>query len=210
MWSLLLCGECFSWVVPVKGHCPECLAALSPDIPDPSIETLRNVIGELQHQIGYCRAVRRGGDVPGTLYLTSGGLFFIPHRIETTKERDEEPPSKSIFVILGETMFPLLRVFTFFHGLSRKNRLVNVTTFYPMLLLPEDGLMLPELLMSNPGAFFLPRERVQAFYYSRGKWTIDRTRGKNLVLLEDPEDRQFNDRILALRNSIEWRSPLSH
>ena len=89
-------------------------------------------------------------------------------------------------------------------------RLVDVTIFYPILLLPEDGPMLPQLLMSNPGAFFIPRNRVRALLYSRGKWTIDRSRGKDLVLLEDPEDRQFSERILELRNTVEWRSPLSH
>ncbi|MCA9449570.1 MAG: hypothetical protein KC931_20790 [Candidatus Omnitrophica bacterium] len=208
MWSLLLCGECFSWVVPAGGHCPECLAPLRPETPDPPTEILRSTIGDLKRKLGYCRAVRRGGDVPGTLYLTTQGLFFIPHRMEVTKEELEHPPRKSIFIILSEMFIPLFNIYSWF--MSSRKRLVDVTIFYPILLLPEDGPMLPQLLMSNPGAFFIPRDRVRAMLYTRGKWTIDRSRGKDLVLLEDPEDRQFSERILELRNTVEWRSPLSH
>lgn len=207
MWSLLLCGECYSWVMPAGGHCPECLAALQPETPDPPMDHLGSIMGSLQSKLGYCRAVRRGGDVPGTLYLTNTGFFFIPHRVEQSLEEHDGPPEKSWFLLLGELLFPLFRVFSWVNLLHGSKRQVSVTTFYPMLLLPEDGPYLPQLLMANPGAFFLPRERVQALYHTRGKWTIDRTRGRDLVLLEDPEDREFNDRILELRQSVAWRSP---
>jgi len=210
MWSLLLCGECFSWVIPAKGHCPECLAVLRAEMPDPSLETLRETIGDLRVQLGYCRALRRGGDIPGSLYLTSGGLFFIPHRVEISSERLQPPSRKLLHSALEDTLVPLFRFLSWFRSSPRDRNSIEVRTFHPVLLLPEDTPLLPELLMANPGAFFLNRDRIQAFYHSRGRWTVDRTRGTDLVLLEDPEDPQFNDRILELRRSSDWLVPLTH
>ena len=76
--TLLLCPECCQWREPVEGCCSVCAASLDLAIPDPSLETIANEIGDLQRLLGEANVPR--GDFPrrGRLLATTHGLLFVP------------------------------------------------------------------------------------------------------------------------------------
>ncbi|MFO1019260.1 MAG: hypothetical protein U0903_00955 [Planctomycetales bacterium] len=206
--SLLLCAECYTWVLPVGGHCPDCLAALSASTADPTLEELGLVMGELLHPIGEGRVLRKAYDLPGTLYVTTEGFFFVPHVIQDGVETQERITHGSLFWNILALIFPPLRLFLFAFPRKVKQE-IPIQTFHPQQLLPEDSHLLPQLLMDHPGAFFLPRSKIQSIEERRGIWWIDRPRGRTLLIQPDSKDRQFQVRMNELRHTRDWRVAIS-
>lgn len=83
--SLMLCHHCFTWVEPLGDQCPQCDYPLDARSPDPSSEQLNASIGPIVGRMGEVRISRFDLPGQGTLYETTQGLFFVPHRLEQVK-----------------------------------------------------------------------------------------------------------------------------
>lgn len=199
--SFLLCHECYMWIEPREGRCPECLYSVEMGTPDPSPYDLESTIGRIVCRLGDVRVHRQLLPDRGTLYETTNGLFFIPYAIEHVYETVEVPSAETpdLWSLASLVWWPLMLLQPF---LSPKDIEVReVRKRCPYLLTAGDSHQLPAFLMQNPGAFFVARRTIRAVRRRLGRWSIERRQGTPLRLKPAGNSRVFHARMSELVGS---------
>ncbi|MGH7202308.1 MAG: hypothetical protein ACREJB_17015, partial [Planctomycetaceae bacterium] len=206
--SYLLCHECYSWVEPHSDRCPDCLIVLDASSPDPSPDVLETVMGEVICRLGEVRFRRRILPDTGTLYATTRGLCFVPHEMAyETCEVAAEPAGSSLFwLLVGMTWSPLSIIRPLVQ--PKRRELQCVPVFHPTELAVGESRRLPELLMANPGVFFVPRRSIRAIAGGRFGWRIERIGGATFRFKPQETRRQFHARLSHLAEFPMWRNVL--
>lgn len=207
--SLLLCHQCYSWVEPSDARCPQCCEVVDSDSPDPTIDMLGAEIGSAVGRIGEVRIRRRLLPEFGTLYATTNGLFFLPH--ETVREvrlvETPETGSSLLWTLASLAFTPLVFVLPFVR--SKRLRPTEVAVRQPVFVAPGERRRLPELLMENPGVFFVPKRSIYRIRRRRGTWRVERRQGPPLKFMPQEPRRQFQERIAKLAVDVGWRDLLA-
>lgn len=206
--SFVLCHDCYTWVEPEENRCPECLLVMDLSEVDPPPGQLRNVMGDLVERLGEVRIPRRLLPEWGTLYATTEGLFFVPHELDhSLRWQTTEINGATLMWSLGSLLWsPLLILFPFVRGTSEQK---PIGVLRPRYLMEETQHDLPDLLMNNPGAFFLSRRQVRAVTRKRSRWIIERNLGNNLQLSPVDPVQSFDENFDRLLQSTDWQ-PVTH
>ncbi|MFQ5730866.1 MAG: hypothetical protein ACE5KM_02810 [Planctomycetaceae bacterium] len=203
---LLLCHECLFWVTPQRGRCPECDHTLDSGVADPSTDALDRLIGPAVGPIGCVRLKREMLPDRGTLYETANGLYFVPHTMMRRVELVERTQTgRSLLWMLAAIAFaPLILVLPFL----RFKRLAaeEVAVFVPSRLTDEQRHRLGQLLMDNPGAFFVPRTAIRRFARRRRRWVIERRFGSALKIRPDADPLEFERQLQGLLDRDPWKA----
>jgi len=208
MSSYFLCSHCLNWVRPHGGHCPECSAGIDIDEPDPPLDQLRDVIGDVTARLGAVRIPRKSLPGNGMLYATTRGLFFVPHRVEHVTRYEERASSPPLFWrILALFSWPLHLTLLLFRG--REVREVIVAEQRPHVVREHESDLLPEMLMDNPGAFFLPLNSIRMIERRRDRWLIDRLYGGRITVLSESDHKQFDQEMCSHLESPHWKHVVS-
>jgi len=172
--------------------------------PDPSCEQLRPHFGDLVSRLGEVRIRRRILPEVGMLYATTKGIYFLPHRIEEIIQLTEERASPSLLWTVAalvwsplSLLLPLLR--------PKQLREVPTQVYRPQLLSAAESELLPELLMDNPGAFFLPARSVRLIVRRGDRWIVERVQGAKVVLRPENDGLRFHERMQEFLGSPEWQ-----
>lgn len=200
--SLILCHQCFTWVEPLADQCPQCDFPLDARAPDPSPEELNAVIGRVVGRLGEVRIARVDLPDRGSLYETTRGLFFVPHRLEQVKlVRDKTPPRRLRTLLAAWLRAPweLLRPD---RGRRSQARMEIAVDEHPPLG-PEDSGKLPALLMQNPGVFFLPRRSIHKVRWTLWGWMISRPNSLTLRVKPMIDRGRFHERMSAWAAEVE-------
>jgi hypothetical protein len=202
--SFLLCHECYTWVEPSHGRCSGCQQTIDPALPDPPLHALEAAIGPVVRRIGRVRVRRKLLPDCGTLYATTGGLYFLPHRLEQVPQLVEAPAgSSSLFwSVAAMIWFPLVFVLPFIRPRTMERRLVPV--LQPQWLPEGEGRRLPELLMQNPGVFFVPGRSIRCVQRRWGKWTVDRSDGPPIRFKPETDADRLDERFAELAQATPW------
>lgn len=203
--SFLLCHECYSWVEPENERCPECDHSLDSAAPDPPLEFLAADIGTILFRIGEASVRRKMLPDRGMVYATTNGLYFLPHRLEhVTHLIEEDSPGSSLLWSLASLVWtPLILVAPFLK--SRQVTPKQTPVLRPHYLTREESQQLPELLMQNPGVFFVPQKSIRLVIRKRSHWRIERLQGQTLKLTPIGNRQRFHDRMNELVASERWR-----
>ena len=212
MSSYVLCSECYTWSRSRSGYCEECSSFLNMVQPDPTPEQLRQTLGDVIGRLGMVRLRRSGLPSQGLLYATTRGLFFAPHRTEHVSRYEEYRAEPSWWMhLMGLFWSPLhLAIWLFSATCDKQVREIQVPVSRPQLLTADDSEVLPELLMNNPGAFFVPLNGVRGIEKRRGNWIVDRGDGKRLILEPICDLIDFGARFEDYLASPEWRGLSPH
>ena len=202
--SYLLCHECYTWVEPADGRCPECQLYLDAGRPDLSVDQLQRVLGEVRCQIGEIRIRRRTLPDLGMLYATSRGFYFLPHQMEHVTQSVEAGAAGTslLWALATLVWFPLIVVLPFVK--TNQMKVARVPIYKPRPLADSESPRLPDLLMQNPGVFFVPRKSIRTVERKRLHWKIDRNHGSSLRLKPAADRGQFHQRMAALLASDDW------
>jgi len=208
--ALLLCHECYFWVSPCGGRCPQCDHTLDSAVADPPTDALDRVIGPAIQPIGSVRFRRELLPDRGMLYETANGLYFVPHVMTRRVELVEKAETgRSLLWLLASIAFtPLILVLPFLR--FRKLTAEEVPCFEPCRLTSEQRSRLGELLMQNPGAFFIPRSSIRRFGRRWRRWVIERRHGPALKLQPDTDPHEFERQLHGLLDQDAWRSVAAH
>ena len=168
--TFLLCPECCQWREPVEGRCPVCAGTLDLAVPDLSLETLANEIGDLHGLLGESELSRSHLPKRGRLYATTNGLLFVPREsrvIVFTKSPCAETAARQRWLtIVVKRVWSRLRCF------ARRSRFDCEQR--PSEIAVRDRLALAELLLSDPGVWFLARGSIASWRRQRGQWDFIR------------------------------------
>ena len=201
--AFLLCHDCYSWVEPADGRCPECRESVDPSATDPPLSTLKSVIGELSQPVGPVRVRRRLLPERGTLYATTNGLCFVPHKAVYVMRDVEVSGPPSLFWTLATILWsPLMFVMPLVR--SKQHRQQRIQTLQPRDLSPEDD-QLPLLLMQDPGTFFVPLRSIRHIRRRRRRWIIERRQGASVRFQAEHDDRALRHRMSELLASPTWQ-----
>ena len=204
MMSFLLCSECFGWVQPRDGHCANCLAQMDSARPDPPLTLLRASLGDVLQRLGDVRVSRRVLPERGLLYATTTGVFFLPHEVEQITQVTEQRVGPSILWSIAALVWsPLSLVIPFLR--TKRLREVSREVYRPLLLTTSQSDLLPELLMENPGAFFVPARHVRHVVRRRDKWIFERMHGAKVVFHSDDNPGLFHERMEELVRTPDWQ-----
>ncbi len=203
--SLLLCHECFTWVRPVDGRCPQCLQPVEQAMPDPPLHVLQAEIGEVLHRIGEVKVRRRKLPDQGMLYATTNGLYFIPHLSERVTELIEthSAGSSMLWSLAALVWAPLMLVLPFVKSKQLKARDVQVVR--PQYLSPDDSHQLPQFLMDNPGVFFVSLKSIRLVERKRNRWSIVRAQGTPVNFKPVFSPQVFHRQMAELIESDSWQ-----
>lgn len=184
--TLMLCRHCFAWSEPLENWCAGCHLPLNADEPDPDLHVIEAVLGELRQEIAEVRLCRRQLPELGTLFLTTGGLLFLPHRTRPVLDRDEllaDPlvPAKAAGSAPATSFFGRLVTFSGSWLSREREGVANGELCFDLRRTPA------ELLMDDPGVFFVARDSIQKVRLSGRACWIDRVRGAAVKL--QPIDR---------------------
>lgn len=198
--ALMLCHQCLSWVEPLGEQCPQCDFPLDARIPDPTSEELGAVIGKLVRRIGDVRIARTALPNHGSLYETTRGLFFVPHRLEDVRLVHGAATLGGWRSVLSALQRIPYAVFGLrgYRAAPRVEIAVDVHT----QLNPQDSKELPNLLMSNPGVFFLSRRSIHRIQRTLWGWMISRPNSLSLRLKPLAERSEFHQRMSAFADGI--------
>ncbi len=203
--SLLLCHDCYSWVEPRGGHCPECLGAADLNEADPSLSRLHAILGDLTEKLGEISVRRRSLPDRGLLYATTKGLYFLPHTVEQlpSAQGEEEPAHTAIWALAASLWAPLYLFVLLFQSRPRGDG--DATVYHPQLITPEQSNIMPELLMDNPGAFFVPSGSIHSIRRRLNGWVIERRPGRKLRFRSAAQRGAFDRKMHRLLASPPWR-----
>ena len=203
--SYLLCHDCYTWVEPVGDRCPQCEQLIDPEAADPPLGTLAGVIGDLQHLIGEARVLRSKLPRTGLLYATAQGLLFVPHRtVYVSQTVEAKGAGASLFWTLATAIWsPLLFVAPFVKTKRLEERSVPVSE--PQYLEEDDSSALAELLMQDPGTFYVPRRAIRGVRRRRHRWMIERVQATPLKLWAEGDRPLFHREMRELLESPVWR-----
>ncbi len=204
--ALLLCHECYFWVPARAGRCPECDHTVDSTIPDPPADVLDRLIGVALRPLGTVRLSRRSLPERGTLYETMNGLFFVPHhqhrRVEIVEKSQH---GRSLLWMLASIAFtPLMLVLPFLR--FRKLTAEEVPVFEPVFLTDDQRQRLGQVLMENPGVFYIPRDSILRVHRRRRRWLIERRIGSTLRLIPETDFREFDHQLTGLLTREPWQA----
>ena len=168
--TLLLCPECCQWREPVEGRCPVCASSLDLAIPDLSLETIAEEIGDLQGMLGEADVPR--GDLPkrGRLWATSNGLLFVPceSRVIVFANSDR---AKAATRQIGFGR----RIGRCWLRLSGREAVARFACEHRASALADcDRIGLAELLCSDPGVWFWSRGAIATWRRQHAQWELIR------------------------------------
>ena len=208
--SLLLCHECYSWVEPRYDRCPDCECVVESSTPDPSPGELQEAIGKIESALGQVVVGRRGVPNRGILYQTTNGLAFVPHQLEHIIQAGEESGGTItvVWTIAALVWSPLMLILPFVRARQGKPRRVQVA--FPQVITSDQSHRLAELLMDNPGVFFIPRRCVRSVRRRRNAWTIERVHAVPVRFKPEQGSRVFRHRMQHLSDSEPWQEMFSH
>lgn len=203
--ALLLCHECYTWVPPRDGRCPECDHGVDAATADPPVESLDRVIGAALRPLGGVQMARRMLPERGTLYETANGLYFLPHVMQRRVELVEKTQAgRSLMWTLASIAFaPLILALPFLR--TRKLIQQEVPVFEPAPLPEGERDQLGRKLMENPGAFFVPRNSIRRLKRRRRRWVIERRVGRPLKLRPESDDGTLREELQQLLRRDGWR-----
>ena len=165
---LLLCPECCQWREPAEGRCSTCGGSLDLAIPDPSLESIADEIGELSEWIGKGDLLRTVLPKRGNLYSTTNGLLFVPDESRVILFADARQAAAAQRG-LGRLM---TRVWS---RLTRRGEIERfVCEQRASGLSVSDRLALAGLLCGDPGVWFLTRAMIASWQRPRGQWEFVR------------------------------------
>ena len=203
--SFLLCHECYAWVEPRGDRCSHCGQIVDPEATDPPLSTLAAAIGDLRHLVGEIRVRRKRLPELGLLYATSQGLLFVPHRTVYAMQTVEgQGAGASLFWTLATAVWsPLMLVAPFVRTRRTQEQAVPVAD--PQYLEPDDSSRLPELLMEDPGVFYIPRRTIRSLRRRRHTWTVERALATPLKFRAEGDRALFHRQMTELLRSPLWR-----
>lgn len=168
--TLLLCPECCQWREPMEGRCPVCAGALDLALPDLSLETLADEIGDLRELLGEANLSPLHLPKRGPLWATTNGLLFVPHESRVIVF-GEAPDSAA-----AARQSSVSRLVSQFW--SRLMRRAPAARFaceqHTSELTGYDRRALAELLLSDPGVQFWSRGMIATWRRQRGQWEFIR------------------------------------
>ncbi len=124
---------------------------------------------------------------------------------QALRRDDGQFTGTSLMWSLGSLIWsPLFFLSPFVRGSHVPDRPVRVLR--PRYLSETESGELPDLLMDNPGAFFLPRRQIQAMMRKRGRWIIERSQGGVLPISPVAPARFFHDNLTTLLESPAWQT----
>lgn len=169
--TFLLCPECCQWREPAEGRCPVCASVLDLAVPDPSLDSLADEIGELRERIGEAELLRTVLPKRGCLFATANGLFFVPSesRVIVFAESPHAAAEQSGFGRLVSRMWSRLMARGRAERFACEQRINEFA--------PRDRTALAELLRSDPGVWFLARGMIANWQRQRGQWNFTRQDG---------------------------------
>lgn len=204
--SYLLCHDCYMWVEPYRGRCPECDHPLDVAVADPEPAALSRTLGQVVRLLGEVQVRRPLLPEIGTLWQTDAGLFFVPHEAGViTRRETEEAASTSLFWALCSLFWtPLIFVLPFLRT-GGEEREVQAPVLRPRTTTAVSA-SLAALLMQDPGAFFVPRSQIRRLHRRRGWWVCDRQQARAITLraLDDTPDFEQQLQELAGQWANEW------
>ena len=179
----LLCPECCQWREPAEGRCPMCAGALDLAIPDPSLDSIAEEIGELRERIGDVDLLRTVLPKRGCLFATSNGLLFVPNesRVIVFAESRRAAMGPSRVGQFVRWMWTNLMARSRAMRFACERRTSDVVA--------RDPIELAGLLRSDPGVWFLARVQIASWQRQRGPWNFTRREG-----LSWPERIAMRDR----------------
>ncbi len=168
--TLLLCPECCQWREPFEGRCPVCAGSLDLAIPDPSLETIAQEIGDLQGLLGEANVSR--GDMPkrGRLLATTNGLLFVPCESRVIVFTNDDRAGSAIRP--GRLGRWIDRWWSCLSGREPAARFACECRVSE--LAASDRLALAELLRSDPGILFWSRGMITTWGRQHGQWELVR------------------------------------
>ncbi|QDT64320.1 RING finger protein [Calycomorphotria hydatis] len=205
MSALLLCQDCLSWQAPLGHACPHCGCPLDASEPDPPIDSLRNIVGEIVSCLGEVTTSRRHLPNRGLLYATTTGLAFVPHRIEYQMLPEEEESTTSIILwsILGLIFTPLVILKWIFYP---HQKLRVIASPIPRRAVPGESTCLVDWMMDDPGTFFIPHRSIHELKPGWLRWWV-RCIDRPHVCFRPREPRNFFlTKLRALAEFSPWHS----
>lgn len=173
--TLLLCPECCQWREPVEGRCPVCAGTLDIAIPDPSLETIAEEIGDLQGLLGVAELSRSHLPKLGQLFATTTGLLFVPSesRVIVFAVQPLSPLAPSGRGGEGNLLRCGRWLSRIWGRLSRRGPAARFgcerrTSEFAA----SDRMTLAELLRSDPGILFWSRGRIASWRRQHGRWEL--------------------------------------
>jgi len=171
------------------------------------MHALRSVIGDVVGLLGEVRVRRKLLPDHGMLYATTNGLYFLPHQLDQEPRITTEPPPEPLMWSLMSLSWaplallkPLLQPFW---G-KKEQRVVQVSVLRPRALTSDDNDRLPELLMENPGVFFLRRQSIRGWRRRRRHWSIERDQGPPLRFSPESDRNLVHRRVSQLAGAPRW------
>lgn len=173
MSALVLCRECYSWAEPREEACPVCRGTLDLNQPDPTPEDLRGVIGRVERCLGEVRTPRKLLPDRGLLYLTSGGLFFLPHDVARLSVSPAvwSASDSLLWAVAGLVWSPLALAGALLKLKGSGPREVVVPI--PRRVPSGDFETPASLLMDDPGSFFVPWRSVRLVRRTWRGWIVE-------------------------------------
>lgn len=197
--SLLLCDECLCWVEPMYERCPDCQQTLDTSTDDPPLSRLERVMGQIVGVLGEVHIDRKLLPDRGLLYQTANGLYFLPHQVErqTQLVPAVDVETSILWSLAAIAWSPLVFVAPF---LKQKKTYVErqVRVYRPHQLSLDDSKLLPQLLMQNPGVFFLARDSIRAVERRRNCWRVVRMHGAALKITPLNDRDTFDEQMDGL------------
>ena len=199
-----LCHECYCWVDPREGRCPECWHAIDVARPDPASRDLEQVLGRIVARLGEVRVRRKLLPDRGTLYATTTGLLFLPHEPQHVTQMIQPGQTfESLLWLLASIAWSPLHIVSWWNR-KAPPRPVQVRVLRPRSLTADDSPRLPAFLMQNPGVFFVSRKSIHGATRRFHVWRIDRRHASPVRIRPDAEKPQFHRRLASLFNSERW------
>ncbi len=164
--TLLLCPECCQWREPVEGRCVVCSATLDLTIPDPSLETIAEEIGDLRGLFGEANVSHPDLPKPGRLHATTNGLLFVP-----TESRVIVFENANLARAVTRSVWPsrwIVRWWSRLSGREPESRFACECRVNESV--PTDRIGLAELLRSHPGVLFWSRGAIASWRRKHGEW----------------------------------------
>jgi len=202
--SLLLCHQCLSWTRPRNSRCTICAERVDLGARDPSFEELAQKIGAIEHTLGVVSFPRKLLPDLGTVYVTTNGFIFLPHRqVQEPKLVTGNSTGSSIFWIVAGLAFTPIGILTPFLRKKKVERKI-VPVLHPVRLEKEQSDRLPLFLMNHPGVLFISLETVGSIKKKGSWWFIKRKFGGVLRFRMLKRDKAFHHNMQQLLNIDPW------
>ncbi len=207
MKSLMLCHDCFHWIIPCQNWCTECGSRFDISESDPEEGFINSVIGDIEKEVGSVLIDRSKYPRRGLFYTTTNGILFNP-----ISQYAEKPP----FLIKKQSQKINRFSLNFFNDShsyqsssesefsSVAEESVTTSSFGSF-----SGKSPAEYLLSHPGVFFVSYEAIHSIEKHFYRWKINRTYGKTLIVKPVIGRSQFHFDMQEIRNRIRYKTILN-